>query len=369
LRLGGSRRFDDRQGYEAFVEQIVSRMNARVFRRLAVEQPMLKLLPVRRTAEYEELPARVSKYANFHVKSEQYSALSQLIGRRMMVRRTSKHIECWLGGQRVLRRDRAVRREGWRHARDIDYRHLVAALQRKLGAFAHGVLRDAAFPLAIYKKTWERLHAATTEREACKTMVGRQVLAADGHEARPADGLEQLIELNPLPDLQALTELRAGQGRSADRDRRIVAAGARPPRVRVCGSDRQLRRVKIRTANVTSGSRRACRRLEDRPFSSGQIGWPLSGSTSNCWSRPGDEFARSAASRPWRHFMWLEMPTFAPRAPPPVAETPRCACGKIVDLQPDRGAQHEHPPPDPGRQTPQLPRAAQQRLLCDPEPV
>jgi hypothetical protein len=207
-RLGGSRRFDDRQGYEAFVEQIVSRMNARVFRRLAVEQPMLKLLPVRRTAEYEELPARVSKYAIFRGKSEQYSALSQLIGRRLMVRRTSKHIECRLGGQRALRRDRAVRREGWRNARDIDCRHLVAALRRKLGAFAHGVLRDAAFSSSVCKKTWERLHAATTERKACETMVGLQVLAADGHEARPADGLEQLVELNQLPDLQALTELR-----------------------------------------------------------------------------------------------------------------------------------------------------------------
>ncbi len=209
LRLRGSRSFDDRQGYEAFVEQIVSRMNARVVKRLGVERSMLKLLPVRRTAEYEELPARVSKYAIFRVKSEQYSAPSQLIGHRLMVRQYAHHIECWLGGQCVLQRDRAVRREGWRHARDIDYRHLVAALQRKPGAFARWVLRDAAFPREVYKKTWERLQAAVTERDACKTMVGLLVLAADGHEARLADELEQLIELDQLPDLPALTELLA----------------------------------------------------------------------------------------------------------------------------------------------------------------
>ena len=209
LRLRGSRSFDNRQGYEAFVEQIVSRMNVRVVKRLAVERPMLRLLPVRRTAEYEELPARVSKYAIFRVKSEQYSAPSQLIGHRLMVRQYAHHIECWLGGQCVLQRERAVRREGGRHARDIDYRHLVAALQRKPGAFARWVLRDAAFPREVYKKTWERLQAAVTERAACKTMVGLLVLAADGHEARLADELEQLIELNQLPDLQALTELLA----------------------------------------------------------------------------------------------------------------------------------------------------------------
>ena len=33
----------------------------------------------------------------------------------------------------------------------------------------------------------ERLQAAVTERDACKTMVGLLVLAADGHEARLAD--------------------------------------------------------------------------------------------------------------------------------------------------------------------------------------
>src|SRR5690606_27263781 len=71
LRLRGSRRFDARRDYEAFVEQIVRRFNARVVARLAVERPMLKALPARRTAEYEELPARVSKYALFTVKGVQ----------------------------------------------------------------------------------------------------------------------------------------------------------------------------------------------------------------------------------------------------------------------------------------------------------
>ena len=96
-----------------------------------------------------------------------------------------------------------------RHAKDIDYRHLVAALQRKPGAFARWVLRDAAFPREVYKRTWERLAARVPEREACRTMVGLLVLAADGHEAQLADELDQLIELDHLPDLFALTLLLA----------------------------------------------------------------------------------------------------------------------------------------------------------------
>ena len=65
---------------------------------------MLKSLPARRTAEYEESPARVSNYAIFTVKGVQYSAPSQLIGHRLMVRQYVHHIECWLGGQCVLQR-------------------------------------------------------------------------------------------------------------------------------------------------------------------------------------------------------------------------------------------------------------------------
>jgi hypothetical protein len=125
----------------------------------------------------------------------------------MMVRVYTAHIECWLGGQHVLQRPRATHAAGQRHPRQIDYRHLVAALKRKPGAFARWVLRDAAFPRAVYRQTWERLAAAQPERQACKTMVGLLGLAADGHEAQLAVELEQLIELDQLPDLLALTQL------------------------------------------------------------------------------------------------------------------------------------------------------------------
>jgi hypothetical protein len=209
LRLRGSRSFDTRTDYETFVGTIVQRMNTRATKFLAIERAMLKPLPVRRTAEFEEMPTRVSKYAIFTVKGVQYSAPSQLIGHRLMVRQYAQHIECWLGGQCVLSRPRAKPQEGSRHGRSIDYRHLVGALKRKPGALARWVLRDAAFPRAVYRQTWERLISQRPERQACKTMVGLLVLAADGHEAQLAQELEQLMELDQLPDLNALTQLLA----------------------------------------------------------------------------------------------------------------------------------------------------------------
>lgn len=209
LRLRGTRSFDTQAAYERFVDTIVQRFNARVTKALAVERPMLRLLPARRTADYEELPARVSKYAIFTVKGVQYSAPSQLIGHRVMVRLYPQQVECWLGGQCVLSLPRATSQGGQRHPRHIDYRHLVAALKRKPGAFARWVLRDAVFPREVYRRTWERLSAQLAERDACKTMVGLLALAADGHEAQLADELEQLLEMGQLPDLHALTQLVA----------------------------------------------------------------------------------------------------------------------------------------------------------------
>jgi transposase InsO family protein len=206
LLLRGSSDFDDRPAYEAFIEIVVQRMNARIEKRLVVERVALRPLPARRTAEFDELPARVSKYGIFTVKGEQYSAPSRLIGHRLSVRAYADRVECFLSGQCVFECPRAVRRSGQRHARQIDYRHLVENLKRKPGAFAHWVFRDDVFPRTIYRQTWENLSAQLPERQACKTIIGLLALAADGHEATLALELERLHACNELPDLEMLTQ-------------------------------------------------------------------------------------------------------------------------------------------------------------------
>jgi hypothetical protein len=206
LLLRGSSDFDDRPAYEAFIEMLVQRMNARVEKRLVVERVALRPLPARRTAEFDELPARVSKYGIFTVKGEQYSAPSRLIGHRLSVRAYADRVECFLGGHRVYECPRAVRRTGQRHGRQIDYRHLVENLKRKPGAFARWVFRDDVFPRTIYRQTWENLNAQLPERQACKTIIGLLALAADGHEAALGLELEQLHACNELPDVDALTQ-------------------------------------------------------------------------------------------------------------------------------------------------------------------
>ena len=126
-----------------------------------------------------------------------------------MVREYAEHIEGWLGGVCVLRAPRGKKSADSRWGKVIDYRHLVQALQRKPAALARWVHRDAAFPRPVYRRTWERLIAQRPEREACRTMVGLLALAAKGHEAQLAGELEQLIEIDALPELDAITQLLA----------------------------------------------------------------------------------------------------------------------------------------------------------------
>jgi len=146
-------------------------MNARIENRTSIERASLRPLPQRRTAEFTELSARVSKYGIFTIKGAQYSAPGRLIGHRLIVRQYSDRVECWLSGNRVLECPRATNRNG-RHPRQIDYRHLIDGLKRKPGAFARWTLRDDAFPRTIYRNTWDALIERRPERQACRTMVG-----------------------------------------------------------------------------------------------------------------------------------------------------------------------------------------------------
>lgn len=205
LRLRGTREFVRVEDYEAFIQTVVDRMNQRVSKATRAEIAVLRPLPSRKTSEYEELPARVSKYALFTVRKAIYSAPSQLIGHRVMVRVYPAHIEVWLGGQRVIERPRAILRPGRVRPSCIDYRDLVGALKKKPGAFARWTLREEAFPREVFRQTWERLSRDCPERHACKTMVGLLGLAAEGHEAELAALLQGIIDRDELPDLQALT--------------------------------------------------------------------------------------------------------------------------------------------------------------------
>jgi len=207
LLLRGTCEFADLPAYEQFVAETVRRLNGRCARAWEVERLKLKPLPARRTVDFEEIDARVSKYGVFSAKSGLYSVPSRLAGHRLKVRLYSAHLEAWLGGVKVFECERLYGNAAQPRPKLIDWRHMLPSLKRKPGAFARWVLRDAMFPRSEYAQTWQRLRERLEERTACRLMVDLLDLADQANVVAELAGvLAQLIEANALPNIDELRE-------------------------------------------------------------------------------------------------------------------------------------------------------------------
>lgn len=206
LMLRGHRDFADCAAYEDFVREVVMRRNRRNAAAFNVEREHLKDLPLRRTTDFVEEEARVTRCGTFTVRGILYSAPSRLIGHRLKVRVYADHLDCYLSGALVHSTVRGSH-AGNSRRRALDYRHFIEELKRKPQAFKGLAFRDDLFPREAYRRMWEQLDARMTQRDACKTMVGLLELAANhGVEAALADRLDALLAAGELPNLGKLRD-------------------------------------------------------------------------------------------------------------------------------------------------------------------
>lgn len=206
LLLRGHRDFPDIDAYRHFVTEVYMRMNARIMRKFNEERGLLRALPVRRSSDYEEVDARVTKYGTMTVKKVLYTTPSRLIGQRLKVRVYSARLEGWLGNVCVLELPRG-QPDATGRGKVVDYRHLLPALKRKPGALARSALRNELFPRTEYRQMWAQLREQLPEAAACRLMVGLLDLAGNGGcEAALAERLARLLVTAEVPDLVQLKE-------------------------------------------------------------------------------------------------------------------------------------------------------------------
>jgi transposase InsO family protein len=93
LLLRASRDFDDLPAWRGFVDEIVGRGNVRNAKRIDQERTALKELPVRKTADYEEVNVDVTSSSAFTLRKVFYSVPSRLIGHRLRVRLFDDRLE------------------------------------------------------------------------------------------------------------------------------------------------------------------------------------------------------------------------------------------------------------------------------------
>lgn len=210
LMLRGSRDFDSRESYEAFLRKLFDQLNAGRTERLQEEVVRLRRLPLRRFDACHRETVSVRQSSTINVMENIYSVHSRLIGRKLSAYVYADHIEVWNGRSRVewLPRLRGKRKH------KINYRHIIDWLVRKPGAFERYLYRDALFPSSRFRMAYdllEALHPGRGHKEYLKILE----LAAKESETRVEAALHQLMS-------------RDGELLSFDAVERIVQSAVSP---------------------------------------------------------------------------------------------------------------------------------------------
>jgi transposase InsO family protein len=204
LLLRGSANFVDLDSYRRFIDEILSRKNARNERRISAERAQLQPLPAHRTCDYEDTSAVVTSSGGFTLRRVFYTVPSRLVGHRLRVKLYDDRLELLIGATALLTLSRGRPGPNGKHGHVVDYRHVIHALRRKPMALLNLVYRDQLFPREAYRLTFERLRTVS-DQVACKTLVELLSLAHDrACEAELAGILTDHLQADRLPDLAAL---------------------------------------------------------------------------------------------------------------------------------------------------------------------
>ena len=213
LMLRGSRDFSSVEEYKQFIQGIVMRYNRRIHKKYLEELALLKELPERRTTDFAEERALVTTSSTIRVKDIIYSVPSRLIGMTLKIHLYDDRLKCFVGSDLVETLERKRRKE--KRVHQINYRHVIGALQRKPQAFRNYIYREHLFPTLAFRETWERLKEKLDSRTACREYVKILKEAAEGdHEEIVNIFLEKQLHNNILPKSVEVQALFRKEGRN-----------------------------------------------------------------------------------------------------------------------------------------------------------
>jgi hypothetical protein len=201
LKLRGSKDFASVAEYEKFIQRILDQRNKGRQPRLAEEMKALKGLPARDWNDPKEVRPQVTSFSTISVDKVLYSVPSRLIGRDLKALVYPEVVRVFFGDTLVQEMPRAAP-----GSKKINYRHIVAHLLRKPGAFANYQYREELFPSVIFRQAYDALAQKRPER-ADKEYLSILNLAAMGSEQDVEAALTVLLEAQQLPLLTAVREL------------------------------------------------------------------------------------------------------------------------------------------------------------------
>jgi len=206
LLLRGSRSFDSREEYVAFVEDLVQRANDNRRKNFLDDLAHLNRLPDERLDTDDIIKGvRVSRSSTINVRTNTYSVPSRLIGQLVDLRIGAEQITVTHHGHLIQTMPRLV----GKNLAAINYRHLIDSLVRKPGAFANYRYREEMFPTSGFRMAWDSLRSAHAEKVADKMYVQILQLAAQESQDAVADALRHLLATEHTLDVERVRELVA----------------------------------------------------------------------------------------------------------------------------------------------------------------
>lgn len=205
LLLRDSCDFDSVVSYEEFLTGIVHDINGRKEEKIEEERQHLQSLPLQRTTDYTEKVVPVSTSSTIQVKRVLYTVPSRLIGERVRVHIYDNRLDVYLGSTLTVTLPRAFSSDNKHRVRQVDYRHVIASLEKKPQAFRYSQIREDLLPDETYKAVWAWLDREMEARKACKTMVGILALAHRADcEKQLGEYLQIMMSSQRLPSLHEL---------------------------------------------------------------------------------------------------------------------------------------------------------------------
>jgi len=206
LMLRGSRDFEERDAWQAFVDDANRKANRSKAKALEIELAAMKPVRAEKMPEYVEQRVRVSEWSTVRVKRCAYSVPSRLMHHWVIVRLFEERIEVWFEGKLELACERL---RGENRSR-VDYRHIVWTLTRKPGGFARYVYREQMFPSVTFRRAYDALQANAPGIKGDTEYLRVLHLAATTLEVDVEAALELLLSSRKLPLFDAVKELVAG---------------------------------------------------------------------------------------------------------------------------------------------------------------
>lgn len=195
--------FESVNAYERFVQHTLEHSHNRdIEARVQTERPHLRPLPIKPVPTYTVETPRVRRWSTVCVRGRIYSVPSRLIGHQVEIRLHANHVEVRYRKQ-VVESFPRLRGEG---AHRIDYRHVIASLVRKPGAFSNYRFREELYPSLTFRRTYDALEARRPGRGHVD-YVRILHLAATTMESEVEAVLVQLLERGASFDYVVVKQL------------------------------------------------------------------------------------------------------------------------------------------------------------------